>query len=345
MCAAALALVLLVATQSQGPSPAPTETAQKQQNKSTPKQSETAPNSQPAPNSAPAINQSTPKIAVRYEQKFGQQGEGKAPTNWWSILNTALLTIFNGALAWLAFRQAGLMKGQLEEMKTTSKDTNTLAQAAVNGTDALREQGRIMVEQVNAVLTQTMALKISAEAAAKSADAATHAVNLTRLLERPWVTAALRAQTHLRFEDSGPWITFWLELKNIGSTIATDVRYGCELLCVPRWSDESPARDPTIRSGVQVLFPSETSEQIVHVSIEADAIDPQCIVDDAATLQISGVIKYRSPTSEDIVRHTRFLYYVGRYDRSLASITVKRGETVPPDEISFVKLPSASYAD
>jgi hypothetical protein len=63
-----IVLSLAMAAQSPRPSPTPTEAAQKQQDESTPKQSETKPNNQPTKKQLSAINQPTPEVAVRNDR-------------------------------------------------------------------------------------------------------------------------------------------------------------------------------------------------------------------------------------------------------------------------------------
>lgn len=166
--------------------------------------------------------------------------------------------------------------------------------------------------------------------------------------DRPWVTGLIEAHTHLSFDEAGcPWLTPLLILKNTGSSVATDIRY--EVSLFPNMMrvggleiERMKVNDP------QALFPGEESRQLVYLAVSKELMDAASVIveDDAqyVKLIIDGEITYRYPTSESS-HTTQFAYDVGRFEQGKARIVVRIGETIPPDEITFLREPLASYAD
>ena len=141
-----LLFALAVLAQSQPPSPGAREAAQPKQYQTAPKQTEA--NSKK--NLAPQVDQSGSVITVVDEQEPRNKSENKSPTNWWGILNAALLTLFTGALAWLAHRQhqamdrqAGYMRDTLSETKAASETAREVAAAAMLSAKAAQSSAAI----------------------------------------------------------------------------------------------------------------------------------------------------------------------------------------------------------
>lgn len=229
------------------------------------------------------------------------------------------------------------MRRQLASMKTTGDDTHALAAAA-------QDQVALLAKHVDAAGK-------AADAAAKSADAAAVSVEITRLLERPWVSATLSAHTHLSFDGDGPWVTPLLTLKNVGHSVATEVRYACKL--VPALGGVLDAKHTASiymgrgRGGTQSLLPGELSTQVVPLSLRLKEVEPQYIRSESGeeiiSLAIICVVTYQFPMSAE--EHSALVIYsVGRYEHSKARIVVKVGEHVPADLLTFLKEPVGSYA-
>ncbi len=99
MCYALVVFATVILAQSQPPSPTPGKAGEKKQDQVTPKSSKAATdNDSPNPN----IFNGVTVITSREQKQSGKENESKAPTDWWAIINTGLVTIFTGALAILA---------------------------------------------------------------------------------------------------------------------------------------------------------------------------------------------------------------------------------------------------
>jgi hypothetical protein len=245
------------------------------------------------------------------------------------MANTALVTLFTGALTVLAHRQwktmtaqSESMKAQLAEMKSGSEDTRRIA-----------------------------------EAAQKSADAAAGALEITRLLERPWITASISAHTHFAFDndDGTAWVTLWLNLENTGRSAATNIRHRIELTPMfhvdhgsYRSIQDRLTNEITHDQTGQALLPGESSRSLCYCAAAKEAFERIFILRDGGgeytSMIIVGVVAYRFATSSD-EHTTRFAYHVGKYERGIAAIVVRLGETLPPGEIEFLREPYGSYAD
>jgi hypothetical protein len=378
--AVAILALVVTTTTSKPPSPTPTKEAQGQQNQARKVRREPGANQQTTNTAPPALAQSGAVVTAGNQGYRGSVKKGHSANNWWEIagtiagvVNTILLTLFSGALAVLAYRQwlamdrqaklmhrqAIVMRRQLGSMNTTGEDTHNLARAAKDAAAAAKQQTvwaehstQLLIAQAGTMLTQARAAILSAEAAQQSAKAVAGSLEVTRLLERPWVRIELSAHTHLACEDGELWVTPWLKLTNVGRSVATDVRYACKLLPLLFGSvDATHTRfnDTTYRLP-QTLLPGEDSGQVAQVSLALDTVDQQFIRpegdDKLLSVAVACTVTYKFPTSSE-VHTTHAIYHVGRYEQKKARITVKlgEGEILPSDLITFLKEPTGSYAD
>src|SRR6185436_18778597 len=153
----ALLAVLLLAIPSKGPTPAPAKAGQEPQNQTTPKGSEPNSNQQPTGNASSALTQPRSVATTGEQPKAGKPYKAQATADWgfiWNIFNTALLTSFTGALAWLAHRQHQAMKRQAVYMRGALKETKKAADAAILSANIAKraletlERADIMVTEV-----------------------------------------------------------------------------------------------------------------------------------------------------------------------------------------------------
>ena len=369
---------------SHGPSPTPSKEAQGNQNQASKVRSEPHENQQATSSASPTLTQPSAVVTTGNQPdprsiKKDHPAKDHPANNWWEIVgtiagvvNTILLTLFSGALALLAYRQwramdrqaklmhrqAVLIGRQLAEMKTTSVDTHALAVAAKDAAESAKEQStrseyilETMRGQESAILLQARIMTTQADAAILSAQTAQRGVWATlkqlETYDRPWVVVSLEPHTHLKGEELGPWVTPWLTLTNTGRSVATDVRYQCRMLPELGGSYMESASQAFQSSG-QAIFPGERSINPLPLAVPDDMMPFAAVVveddDRYVRLRIEGEVTYRYATSESM-HTTRFAYHVGRYEKSKARIVVKIGETIPPDEITFLRDPLASYAD
>ncbi len=152
----------------------------------------------------------------------------------------------------------------------------------------------------------------------------------------------------MKWDGDGPWVTPWLILTNVGHSVATDIRYAYRMF--PRMGPVGISAAPrmTGHDATQALFPAESSRQLIPMAVSKELMEAAHIIiegdDQLVELFMMGEVTYRYPTSES--EHvTRFAYHIGRFDQPKARIVVKIGETVPPNDITFLREPLCSYAD
>jgi hypothetical protein len=135
--------------QSQPPPPTPAKPNQTNQDKASSKQAEGSGDKKPSQVFPPTINQPPlPVVAARNEGNCCYPNKYKSPTDWWGRASTILLTIFTGALAWLAYKQWGALDDQHKVMREGLTATNKAACAAQKSADALMsaEKALLVVE-------------------------------------------------------------------------------------------------------------------------------------------------------------------------------------------------------
>lgn len=148
---AVLASVAFAAGQSQRPSPTPAKATQKQQDKRAEVQSKPASDQHSPGNAVPALTQTSTVVTSGNQGGQGNPQKQESPTNWWSVFNTILLTVFNGVLAYLAYRQWRTMNEQAKDMKEGGADTKNLAIAARDTAEAAKTQATTTQDQLAAV--------------------------------------------------------------------------------------------------------------------------------------------------------------------------------------------------
>jgi hypothetical protein len=128
----AVAAVGVVYSQSQPPSPTPREAQHTDENKTHPEQAKDTTDDNSTNRLITAIDKVSAEIAAGNQQESRAYGKDKAPTDWWAVASTVLMTIFTGALAWLAYLQWGAMKSQANYMRDGLIETRRAAQAAID---------------------------------------------------------------------------------------------------------------------------------------------------------------------------------------------------------------------
>jgi hypothetical protein len=99
-------------SQSQPPPPTPPEAAQVDENQAAPEQDETSTDDEPAELGTVAVDEPTSVVASREEQQPGDSDQDESSADWWSFWSTISVTIFTGALAFLAYLQWRSMREQ-----------------------------------------------------------------------------------------------------------------------------------------------------------------------------------------------------------------------------------------
>jgi hypothetical protein len=191
--------------QSQSPSPAPAK-AQKDQVKASPKAGKT--DSDQNPSNQNVFN----GIAVKggdQQQPAGRSGK-ESSADWWSIGNTAMITLFTGVLALLAYRQWRTMEGHERGLQ------------ALGG--YLRDG--------------LVGTKKAAEAAREGAEAANKTAGVMMEAERAWVAIFIPPEKDGSTYRPGPAETLTIlyvkpALKNFGKTIAVAKTMKARLQLVP----------------------------------------------------------------------------------------------------------------
>lgn len=138
----AVGVLLTSAILLQLPSPTPSKSAQEQQG-----QRATAMGEQQNVDKGTSLASDGTKGGVAKEGGSSYRGERSPHTDWWVIANTGLLTIFTGALAWLAHRQNQAMQTQAEYMRDALVETKKSADAAHASAEALINGERAWVKE------------------------------------------------------------------------------------------------------------------------------------------------------------------------------------------------------
>lgn len=139
-----------VLLQSPRPAPTPTKSSKAHQHIGSRKCPYGEPrNSAPQPTVA-AANQVDAQPTAKYVEDKGDKRCGEAPTDGWSAINSILITIFTGVLAYLAYRQWCSMQRQTEYLGQTMKETRKAADAAnLNATTLMNtERAWLLLEKV-----------------------------------------------------------------------------------------------------------------------------------------------------------------------------------------------------
>lgn len=251
-----------------------------------------------------------------------------------------------------------LMGKQLAEMKTTSVDMHDLAVAAEEAAEFARQQSSWAEVSTNTMIAQMGVMVTQAKAAAISAEAALDSAKMAKLLERPWITASIAARDPIMFfRKSGVTFSFFLVLENLGRSVATDISYAIEFFPIGEGHADEVVRERqhVISAKLEAssgafsfpLFPKEVGRLHVLSNVEPEAIE-ECATqgDDVhyVVLCVAGEITYRFASS-DSKHTTRFAYYVGQYAPESWRTVIHIGQTLPPDQIVFLKNYLASYAD
>jgi len=309
--AVAVLAFMVATTTSQPPPPAPAKVGQTKQEQTSSAQGQTKTDDQSTKKPVPAVPQSTPEIAVRYEQHFSDESK-KAATriDWpaWAVaaftLGLLVVAVLQGCVMHgqrkLMDVQAGLMRGQLGEMKTS-------------GALMLRQLAIYERPWVTASITPRGPLCFD--------------------------------------ESGGAYVMLLLTLKNFGHSVATHVRFDYGLLAnshtVIAKQQEIAERIKPDTPG-EVVFPHDRNREPIYCRVSKEEIERYAINDGDAqyvTLSIVGVVAYRFATSSD-PHFTKFAYRVGRIDSKNVLRPVKVGAELQPEEIhTSLREPGGSHAD
>jgi hypothetical protein len=211
MCAPAFVLLLAVQA-SNGPSPTPSKPAQPEQQQARPKQTQTTTDNHTREKGAPSVTQPITAVRTAEQSKRRKVNEDRAPVDWrliWDFFSSAMLTIFTGAIAWLAHRQHKAIEGQGESMKAQLAEM----QAASNDTRLLAHSAKDTAE----------ATKCIAAAAASSARTAEQSLKLGQradLVARNFIIAGTASTPELLSVQFADIAAIRFEIANIGLTRA-----------------------------------------------------------------------------------------------------------------------------
>jgi hypothetical protein len=134
-----LVLASIVFAQSQPPSPSPTKAGEAYKNKATPEEPKAEAGNQPASPSSADSSKRSPDTATKDQQLPTAQSSDKAPSDRWSKASTILITLFTGALAWLALLQWRAMQKQATYMRDALTETAKAADAAKDSAKAAQD--------------------------------------------------------------------------------------------------------------------------------------------------------------------------------------------------------------
>ncbi len=162
--ALAIALCLL---QSKPPSPTRNKPSHPEQQQASPEQQKPASDQQPSGSSRASLQQPSTQVTIWNERESGNHAHQESSADWWARIFSGLVALFTAALAWLAYKQWGVLDKQRE---------------------ALREQADYMRRGVRVSILSARAARRSAIAAKKSADALINS-------ERAWVMVDLTWQS------------------------------------------------------------------------------------------------------------------------------------------------------
>ena len=147
-------LVIALEAQSPPPPPSPSESSKKDQYGSRDNQSNAKVPNSTAQTIPTSTNQAATQPAKTNVNAKGTPKRDKSPINWWVVLNAALLTVFNGALAWIGWKQYHGMRQQIEIAKISADAAKQSADAAMDAiahaknSTAVTERAVILIDSV-----------------------------------------------------------------------------------------------------------------------------------------------------------------------------------------------------
>ena len=171
----------------------------------------------PSPPASPPIE----KFAAENQTANpGVPRHNQSTTDWWSRASTILITLFTGALAWLAHRQHQAIKEQAEYMRDGLALTKQAAEAATVSANAAKQSSEIAGASLEAIREQTTVAKLAAESAADNAVAAKTMAQTMINTERAWLLLSVKTnivgvphRVHIQFRNSGRSPAFLTEVR------------------------------------------------------------------------------------------------------------------------------------
>jgi hypothetical protein len=302
-----------------------------------------------------APNGEAHKARHGHSQSLRDHWRSSDPLQRWTFM-------FTGLIALATFCYAAFSGWQLYEMRSSSKDTHALAEAAeAQSRQALAQtiQNREALGKTEELIRETKrsadAAKLGAESAKKAAD--TGATQL-EMSERPWVSADIAIEGPLRFDPVNKQleITLGFVLKNTGHTPAANVsvdfeffpkRVGVDPVVEQKKGCDAIAKG--LRLGVgfgDTLFPGDRLARAVTTGMSQDAI-ARARAGPFILPIVAGCIDYQYAFGPAKHHQTGFIFAVYRYDpgQSSALLAIDPSVTLPASSLKLVPwIQHASYA-
>jgi len=134
---------LCTVAHSQTPPSAPAKTAQGDQRKAAPEEKKGTRDQQSPAQPSSGSDQSRTAPASENQEKAGAEDQIKTSPDWWAKASTALVTIFTGALAYLAYLQWTAMNRQAEHMREALGTTKAAADAATRSAETATSSAEV----------------------------------------------------------------------------------------------------------------------------------------------------------------------------------------------------------
>ncbi len=250
-------LTALLVAQSQPPPPTPSEPGNKNQQVSGDEQTNAKPTETPSEHIPPVVNQSQPQPAEKARDRDSGERGYEPPFNRW---NAALVTLFTGILAILAFLQYRAMRQQADYMRDGLKITEQAADASTKSAKAAEDGVRQARE--TAIIDQ-----------------------------RPWVLA--RGATLQRPIKAGDFVEAHITLTNAGKTPANNTRVKTWIVITNETSVEKFLKAEI--GGIDsagVVVPSAPIEEKVISAIPMKQENVDWIMNGVVTVYVFGTITY-----------------------------------------------------
>jgi hypothetical protein len=336
-----------VGQSSQPSAPTPVKSTHTHQGKSESKQEKTSASDETDRELTTAIKQLVAEIHARNQQQSGAPHNNEPSPDWWGRASTILITLFTGALAYLAYlqwtamhrqaniydrqadiydRQAGIAETQStiasEQLAITKAaearhDTEKMAETIEGIRERRRSDGRYS-EQLELARENTAIAKQAADAAASNAKALMNA-------ERPWlvpkIVRIVKQVSNIPEADGGrtyrnvTYFGFWI--RNVGRTPAQIVAVRGD----PRLSyegidggftDPPDYGLPVVFKHVRLLAPGDKWRTDDNLDIwplfSLDATIEKDIKAHKVHYIFKGVILYYDIFDRNTIHETRFCY-------------------------------------
>lgn len=349
------------------------------------KQNELADNIKPAQDSPEVSHGKRSNGTTVKSESKGNQAESQQAlvdrinaSDRWMIILTAAIVITSIVSAVFFYQQWQTMHGQLDEMKSTGKQTDALIKANYGLVSSAKKQAEAAIKQASAAVevanisrAASIAAQTTANAAKITANAANESNRLSLLAmnaqQRPWISVGVEIAGPLDF-DAYYWSnTNWhlplkYRLQHLGKTPATDVSFNAEMIpwILPQQSQDLPTyiakeiksvcdfpeRMTALHIGEgQVLFPGEQNENLFSLNGNPGRFDEAKKIsgDYMGHFLIVVCVTYGTTYSSESYRTAK----VFNLYKPTGKMIDLNGEHIPINELAIMPHPqrTGSYAN